>query len=117
MTAADHLDAFYETWMRHDAAGMARFYAEDAVMEDPTLPVPRRGRDAIEQYYAEMFSELERPVHDLVDFATHENRIWFEWTFGSGGERRPIERYHGVSIQTMRDGLIVHDIAFWNPRG
>ena len=117
MTAAEHLRAFYEAWMRHDAVEMARFYAGDAVMEDPTLNEPRSGRDAIERYYAEMFAELEHPVHELLDHALRDERIWFEWTFGSGGQRRPLERYHGVSIQTMRDGLIVHDIAFWNPGG
>lgn len=117
MTPAEHLAAFYEAWMRHDAAEMAAFYAEDAVMEDPTLAEPRRGRDAIERYYAEMFSELERPVHELLDFAHRNDRIWFEWTFGSGGEQRPLERYHGASIQRMRDGLIIHDIAFWSPGG
>ena len=56
-------------------------------------------------------------MHELLDFAERGERIWFEWTFGSGGGSAPLERYHGVSIQTIRDGLIVHDIAFWNPRG
>ena len=36
-------------------------------------------------------------------------------TFGSGGRSAPREDYHGVSIQTFRDGLIVHDDAFWVP--
>jgi ketosteroid isomerase-like protein len=117
VTAAGHLHRFFETWMRHDSAAMASFYSEDAVMEDPTLAAARRGRDEIERYYAEMFEELEDPVHELLDFAMRDDRIWFEWRFGSGGTRRPVERYHGVSIQTMRDGLVVHDVAFWSPGG
>lgn len=115
MTAAEHLEAFYAAWMRHDASEMAGFYAEDAVMEDPTLAEPRRGREAIERYYSEMFAELEDPIHELLDYAERGNRIWFEWTFGSGGRRGPLLRYHGVSIQTLRDGLIDHDVAFWAP--
>jgi len=117
VTAAEHLEAFYAAWMRHDARQMAGFYAEDAVMEDPTLPEPRRGRAGIEQYYADMFSSLENPRHDLLDWAERGDRIWFEWTFGSGGETAPREDYHGVSIQTLRNGLVVHDAAYWVPGG
>jgi hypothetical protein len=112
-----HLTAFFSTWMRHDAGAMAAFYALGAEMEDPTLAEPRRGRDAIERYYADMFATLERPQHELLDYAARGDRVWFEWTFASGGGREPPTRYHGVSIQTIRDGLIVHDAAFWNPHG
>jgi hypothetical protein len=112
MTAEERLARYFELWMCHDAGAMAELYASDAVMEDPTLPVARQGRAEIERYYAEMY---EAPVHELLDWAERGERIWFEWTFGSGGGDRPLERYHGVSIQTFRDGLIVHDVAFWSP--
>jgi ketosteroid isomerase-like protein len=115
MTAQEQLSRYFELWMRHDSAAMAELYAADAVMEDPTLVVARRGRAEIERYYAEMYAALEQPVHELLDWAERGKRLWFEWTFGSGGGARPVERYHGVSIQTFRDGLIVHDVAFWNP--
>jgi len=115
VNAERHLENYFRLWMTHDPAAMAALYAEDAVMEDPTLVEPRVGRDAIERYYAEMFGELERPEHALLDFASRGERAWFEWSFGSGGERSPRVSYHGVSIQTLRDGLIVHDDAFWNP--
>jgi len=115
VTPAEHLDAFFAAWMTHDAPRMAAFYADAAVMEDPTLERPREGRPEIERYYREMFAVLERPEHELLDHAARGNRIWFEWTFGSGGERQPRASYHGVSIQTLEDGLVVHDAAFWSP--
>jgi hypothetical protein len=115
VTGREHLAGFFALWMEHDAPAIAALYAEDAAMEDPTLPEPRRGREAIERYYAEMFGALEQPVHDLLGWAERDGRVWFEWSFGSGGVERPLERYHGVSIQTLRDGLIVHDVAFWSP--
>lgn len=117
MNGERHLRDFFAAWMRHDAREMAAFYAEDAQMDDPTLSEPRQGRAGIERYYAEMFAALENPRHDLLDHAVHGNRVWFEWTFGSGGQYQPREDYHGVSIQTFRDGVIVHDAAFWVPGG
>ena len=116
MNVRRHLSDFFTAWMMHDAAKMARFYANDAVMEDPTLDQPRRGRDAIEHYYRDMFAALEDPYHELVDYSSREDRVWFEWTFGSGGRAQTLVEQRGVSIQTMRDELIIHDAAFWTPR-
>jgi ketosteroid isomerase-like protein len=117
MNAQEHLRLFFAAWMRHDADEMSGFYAPDAVIEDPTLPKPRQARDEIRRYYAEMFSELENPYHELLDHAHRGERVWFEWTFGSGGVDRPRVRYHGVSIQTLERGLIAHDASFWTPDG
>ncbi|MBO67240.1 MAG: hypothetical protein CL398_02915 [Acidiferrobacteraceae bacterium] len=110
-----HLEAFFAAWMRHDSDEMAEFYHQDAVMEDPTLDESRVGRLAIRDYYQEMFESLEQPEHDLLDYATQNDRVWFEWTFASGGLETPRLSYHGVSIQTIPETLIVHDHAFWSP--
>jgi hypothetical protein len=104
-------------WMNFDAPAMASFYRDDATMEDPTLDEPRVGRTAIERYYDSMFRDLENPDHKLLDWAARGERIWFEWTFESGGNHSPRVAYHGVSIQSFRDELIVHDYAFWDPGG
>lgn len=113
-----HLDRYFAAWSVRDPDLMASFYARDSVMEDPTLAEPRRGRPAIRAYFADMYAALEDPVHDLLDHAERGGRVWFEWTFGSGGRHRPLERYHGVSIQTLdAEALIVHDAAFWVPLG
>lgn len=112
-----HIEAYFATWASCDPIATAQFYAEDAVMEDPLLPAPRRGRVEIERYFAEMFASLEEPEHELLDWAVRGQRVWFEWTFGSGGSTRPRERYRGASIQTLRNGLIIHDHSFWSPNG
>lgn len=107
--------------MRHGAAEMAAFYAENARMEDPTLCEPCVGRQAIYDYYASMYASLEKPAfypeQELLHYATQKNRIWFAWVFASGGIQSPRVKYHGVSIQTIDQGLIIHDRAFWNPNG
>ena len=115
MNPEEHLQRFFAAWMRHDGNEMSGFYAPDAVMEDPTLAAPRRGRGEIRCYYSEIFSELEDPHHELLDHAHRGERVWFEWNFGSGGIDKPRVRYRGVSIQTLADGLIAHDAAFWTP--
>jgi ketosteroid isomerase-like protein len=115
VSAHAHLESFFGAWMRHDPDEMAGFYADDAVMHDPTLSEPRRGRAAVRGYYADMFGELEDPEHRLVDWAERGGRVWFEWTFASGGGRRQRRSYRGVSVQTLRDGRIARDDAFWDP--
>lgn len=110
-----HLEKFFAAWMRHDPDKMAEFYAIDAIMEDPTLQEPRKGRESIREYYRAMFESLEDPEHDLLDYASRNDRIWFEWTFASGGTKTPRVSYRGVSIQDILDGLIIHDHAFWSP--
>jgi SnoaL-like domain len=117
MSSADaHLKKFFAAWLKADAAIVAACYAPDCIMDDPTLDLPIRGNAAVEAYYREMFSALEAPVHELVDFASRDNHIWFQWTFGSGGIGKPKVEHQGVSIHTLRpDGLIAVDRAFWQP--
>jgi hypothetical protein len=113
---AVHLERYFAAWQEHDADLVAPLYGEHAVMEDPTLHVPRQGRGEIHRYFVEMFAGLEDPIHDLLDHAERDGRVWFAWTFGSGGRARPLERYRGVSIQTLdAAGLIVRDESYWVP--
>jgi len=115
MDPEKQITRFFATWNTHDGAAMGAFYDPSAVMVDLTLPEPRKNRAAIVTYYKDMFAALENPFHDLLDWSWRNDRVWFEWTFGSGGAAKPREEYRGVSIQTFRDGLIVHDAAFWIP--
>jgi ketosteroid isomerase-like protein len=115
MTAAAHLKRFFATWNRHDPDAIAALYTTEARMEDPTLVAPLTGIEQIRGYYEEMFAALERPKHQLLDWAQRGDRVWFEWTFASGGDRQPQVCYHGVSIHTLSGDLIRHDQAFWSP--
>ena len=112
-----HLEAYFAAWTALQPDLVAAFYAPDAVMEDPILATPRRGRSEIERYFSEMFGTLEDPEHELLDWAVRGARVWFEWTFDTGGRTGPRATHRGASIQTVRDGLIAHDHAFWSPNG
>jgi ketosteroid isomerase-like protein len=111
-----HLDTFFEAWMKYDASALAMFYAPDAIMEDPTFTAPLRGQQEIREYYRDMFASIDKPEHDLVMWSASEPHIWFEWTFVAAAGGVKGRTHHGVSIQTLRDGLIVVDRAFWMPR-
>jgi hypothetical protein len=113
---AKHLGTFFAAWMQTDAKVVVACYSPDCVMDDPTLEAPLRGWSAVEAYYRQMFANLEAPRHDLVDYASRDNRVWFQWTFVSGGIEQPKLEHRGVSIHTLgADGLITLDQAFWHP--
>ena len=107
-----HLETYLAVWETHDPDRTAALYAPHAVMDDPTLRSPLRGRAAIHRYFAHLFASLRQPERELLDWVERHDRVWFEWALISDGVRRT-----GASIQTLEDGLIVHDISYWNPNG
>jgi ketosteroid isomerase-like protein len=52
---------FHEAWNNNDAAALAAFYAEDAVVVTNTGPI--YGRDAIQKHYADLFQKLHFSNH------------------------------------------------------
>ena len=104
------LAAYLAAWRRGDASACAGFYADDARMEDPLLPSPLEGRDRIEGYFRRGFAERAADTtRELVNVATGESRIFFEWTIGSaeGGSR-------GVSVWDVEGGEIRRDRSYWH---
>ena len=79
------LDGYLAAWRQGDAATCIGFYAGDARMDDPLLPAPLEGRDRIEEYFRQGFAERSADTtRRLVNVATGENRIFFEWIIDSG---------------------------------
>ena len=52
---------FDEAWNNNDAAALAAFYAEDAVIVTDTGPI--YGRDAIEKHFADLFKQFHFSNH------------------------------------------------------
>ena len=72
---------FDDAFLKGDAAAMAAYYTEDAVLVSDSGPV--YGRQAIEKYYAEQFREVRFVRHDTTGdptsvrrIGTDENVIW-----------------------------------------
>ena len=104
------LDAYIAAWRRGDATTCIGFYAGDARMDDPFLPAPLEGRDHIEEYFVRGFAK--RPAdttRELVNVATGEDRIFFEWIVDSsrGGSR-------GISVWEIEDGKVKRDRSYWH---
>jgi ketosteroid isomerase-like protein len=93
---------------------MAAKYAADAVMEDPLLAEPARGREAIREYYANQFRELESLDYAPLDYAVANDGIYIRWrySFRRDGARLV---FLGVSVKRFRQGLIATDLAYWAP--
>jgi steroid delta-isomerase-like uncharacterized protein len=114
------LRAFHERrqdcWSRHDVAGLAEGHTEDGVVSSPMFG-RIQGRDRIEASYRALFEvfpdlqfELEPPIMDgdrgaqaFVIRATHKGTF-----MGLEGTGRRVEM-PGVTIYTMRDGLIAEE--------
>jgi uncharacterized protein (TIGR02246 family) len=78
---------FEEAFLKGDAAAVASFFTEDAVLVNDTGPV--YGRLAIEKYYADMFQILHYFSHDTTydptsphPIGTDGNGVWEngEWS-------------------------------------
>jgi steroid Delta-isomerase len=105
---------YYRDWNTLDGDRMAAKYAEDAVMEDPLLTEPARGREAIRAYYKNQFRDLESLDYAPLAYGLGDDRVYIHWqySFERDGERLV---FRGVSVKVLRDGLITADLAYWAP--
>jgi ketosteroid isomerase-like protein len=108
------VEEYYRDWNTLDGDRMAAKYAEDAVMEDPLLAEPARGREGIRAYYHAQFRELSALEYMPLDYGCGDDRVYIRWqySFVRDGERLV---FRGVSVKVFRDGLIAADLAYWAP--
>jgi protease I len=109
------LESFFAAWSRHDANAVVAHYHDDAVMEDPLLPLPINGKEAVHQYYRRSFATYPDATHHLISSSASDERLFFEWDYTITLQGRPVTCY-GTSIFRLRDGLIVRDTSYWDPR-
>lgn len=113
----DLLDSFFAAWNRHDAEASAAHYDDTAVMEDPLLPAPISGKEAILAYYRHGAATYPDATFRMTRYGTSDDALYVEWDYmvHLGDPKRQVT-CPGVSIFRLRDGLIVHDVAYWDPR-
>jgi len=112
--SADFLARFMALWNSKDVASLVQLYTEDAVMEDPTLPAPIQGREAIQGYYRSMFAAYREAAHGVLRSAASGQELFFEWWFPAippGGSST--WEWRGVSIFTLGGGQIARDVSYW----
>lgn len=117
---------FLDAWNTRDPEEVALCYAPDGAREQ-IAPPPQRieGRAALTEHVrAIMASWPDFVLEQRSEGETADGRIVFEWTF-RGTQRAdygPIPAIgqslalHGVSVLTMRGGLIAEERVYWDTR-
>jgi protease I len=119
-SADKFIRSFFDAWNRHESEALKSMYHIDAVMEDPMLPEPVRGRAAILDYYRRSFAATPNAEHHLIRHSSADQCIFFEWDYivdgrALSGEPSRVATF-GSSIFTLRDGLVIRDTSYWDPR-
>lgn len=128
--ATDHVDetflrSFAEKWLGgwndHDVEGLVSLCTEDVIWDDPALPAPERGHEAVRAYLRDTWTMLP----DLAFTLPHPPMVGLEgpraaqvWRmtgtmlgpdnsagFAPTGKRIDVE---GIDIYEFRDGLVSH---------
>ena len=67
------VQAYLEAFNRGDAEAVAALYAEDAMVEDPVGSPPKRGRQAILEFYREAIATGAKATLDTPIRGSHGN--------------------------------------------
>jgi steroid delta-isomerase-like uncharacterized protein len=87
--ALDRHQQGVEDFNSQDADSVANVYAEDAVLHDPQVPEPIRGREAIQESYEAMFRMFPDAKVTMLNRHAEGNLIMYEFRF-SGTNEGPI---------------------------
>ena len=123
---AEFVHSFLERWLagwnEHDTDALVSLCTEDVLWEDPALPRPERGRQAVREYLDTTWTMLpdiaftapEPPMASLDD-GPHAAVVWRmtatmlgpdPWAgFAPTGKRMDVD---GIDIYEFRDGLVSH---------
>ena len=104
------LQAFADTWNRHDADALMSFMTDDCVFESSAGPevwgTRSEGRDAVRAAYAEVWATFPDAHWANARHFVCGDRGVSEWTFtGTRGDGTRVE-VHGCDLFTFRDGQI-----------
>ena len=116
-------DAVVAAWNDHDAEGVVRYTARDAIFHDMTMPEPLQGRDEIReatQAYFDAFSDLRITIDrrhvdgnvvidEWISTGTHDGEL-----MGMAATGRTVT-CHGCVVTTFDEhGRQIHGAQYWN---
>ncbi|MBD0323545.1 MAG: nuclear transport factor 2 family protein [Aldersonia sp.] len=116
MTSAEHIRTVVEQYVKFVGAGatedIVKLYAPDAVIEDPAGSEPRRGHDAIREFYRSL-EPLKKETELLtVRVAGKAAAFWFRLSTEAGEQTMnlsPIDVMHFGD-----DGKVLSMKAYWS---
>lgn len=90
-----------------------KYYGDDVVMQENDTPAVI-GKDANRQRELEFFSKLtEFRGMELKNVAFADNVIMSEWFMDYTHQDWGSRTYHQVSVQTWKDGKVVHERFYY----
>ncbi|MGK5554558.1 nuclear transport factor 2 family protein [Actinomadura kijaniata] len=105
------LQSYVDGFNAGDAAAVAALFADDAVIEDPVGTPPVKGREAIDEFYANAVSAGTRLTLDAPIRGSHGDRAAMAFTVEVTGLRIRV-----IDAMTFDDqGRITRMEAFWGP--
>ena len=110
-----------EAFNRHDVAGIVALYAEDAELLDTGMKRGRHGRQEIEDWFERRFRTMPSISYIPASQFFAEEQVAVYWTcrgrtprlLGQSWLSRPFQ-VDGMSLFTIRDGLIVKQRGFYD---
>ncbi|MBI2912167.1 MAG: ester cyclase [Chloroflexi bacterium] len=112
-------------WNRHDANGIAGFYARGYVGTDVADADPRRGPEgarASAARYFNAFPDLHLVAEEIIVQGDRAALVWR----ARGTQRGPFMNipatgrsveFHGVSVLTIAGGKVTHSLSIWDLAG
>lgn len=118
-------EALMAAWNAHDPRRVAEFFSEDFEGDDIGLACPVFGRRGIRRLVAFTFLGLPDVSFALTQVVAQGDQLVMVWRargthlgkiMNIPPTRRVIE-YQGVTIYTVREGLIVRSLRLWDMAG
>jgi steroid delta-isomerase len=118
MQSSDRIRAIFARYVELVSAGkfdlIAELYAKDATLEDPVGAPPKRGRDAIRDFYKASAGAAKLDLTGPVRVSGREAAAPMQATLtGPDGKRAFIDIIDVMSFD--EDGLITSMRAYWSP--
>ena len=120
MTRAEALDLFArrrDAWLASDLDAYLALFAPDVTFQSPAHAEPLRGRVAFAALVRASSAAMAPEEFEFTQLAVHGDVVLAEWhiaaTHRASGRRIA---WCGMSVCTLRDGLIQSWREYWNPQ-
>jgi ketosteroid isomerase-like protein len=121
LTSKEAVDLFERrraAWLAADAEAYLALWAEDMSFQSPVHDEPLAGKAAYAELIHRSLSMIRPVAFTFHHIAVAGDRVLAEWDaeleWKEDGRR---SSWRGMSVCTIRDGLITHWREYWNPAG
>jgi len=108
------VEAAFAAIDRHDAAGLARFYAKDAVIIDSSVCAPEIGAAIVRKSHEQLFAAMPDVHAKVTDWVVEGDQVAILFTaYGKGFG--PSGKSTMADFLTVRNGKITRDVTIYDP--